>query len=222
MKIESLKVSFVLLFLTTLLVSTKANAAEDFLGLKGNAYIGLDHISSEVDHTYEGNPNNDPDRSRLEKRSHKGYGVNLGYKVAKSNIFIAPEVFYEYLNNTARDFYHDSAASGDNLEVKTRRGAKLNLGYTFFDKLDVSVNYGFAAARFRQNIASYSDFYSFRKAGRIYGVSVAYEIYKNLDLRLAYDMHKIDPMYDRNYTNDGDKRDHIAIQTAKIGLVYNF
>jgi hypothetical protein len=202
--------------------AVQSNAAEEFLGFKGNAYVGTDYIYSEMKRKFLADPLlvGDPERPSVRGQD-SGYGINFGYKISKNNIFIAPEIFYEKLNVHAADYYN-SATTSDSLKVESREGVKVALGYTFFDKLSIFGNYGFTKVHFRQNVANFGDIYSFNKSAPIYGFGISYRIYKDVDLRLSHDIQTIKTLYDKNFADNGDQKDMTKIRATKVGLVYNF
>lgn len=207
--------------------SAKAFAAESFYGMTGSAYIGADLISSRVQHRYTAARNlfGTPESPKVENDS-LGYGLNVGYKINKDKFFIAPEVFYENINNSAPDFYYASATYGDKTRIKSRYGAKLNLGYDVTDKFGLFVNYGIASDAYNQHFGSVNRHYNSRKSGYVYGGGISYRINGNLSVRLSYDIQQLKTNYDIAGDSTGgissDQKDSIKIKATKIGLVYNF
>jgi len=210
-----------------LLFAQSAFAAENFMGMKGNAYVGLDLLTTRIDHRYTAVHNIFGSPSTY-KRSNDGlgYGINAGYKISKNDFFIAPELFYERLDTKSPDFYNSSAQYGDKLRIRGRYGVKLNLGYNITDKISAFVNYGYASVGYRQEFRSVDRFYGQTKSGALYGFGFAYKLNNNFDIRLAYDIQQIKTNYDIAADTGGGiasgQADSIKIKTYKVGLAYNF
>lgn len=207
----------------SLFLSSEAFAAESFYGLEGNAYVGADYVASRAHHRYSESPDvvANPDKAKI-KNNGQGYGLNVGYKISKNKFFIAPELFYESLNNDSPDFYDSSTAAGDKLKINDRYGAKLNLGYQFHEKFSAFVNYGRASVGYSQFFPDVSRNYKERRGSRVYGIGVAYKITKNIEARLSYDIQKIETNYNANYDGGSNEADYVRIEATKVGLVYNF
>lgn len=222
------KNSFALLAVFFALFTQSAVAAENFFGLKGSAYIGVDGVISRVEHRYTSGPNSPFSQPQTQKVENDGlgFGLNAGYKINKGKFFIAPEAFYEKLYNSNPDFYRSSAQQGDKIRINERVGAKLNLGYDFTEKFSAFVNYGFASVNYRQQFGSVNRFYDSRKNGDVYGLGISYKITDNLAMRLVYDVQQIKTNYDIGGDTfsgqNGDQKDSIKIKATKIGVVYNF
>jgi opacity protein-like surface antigen len=223
---KSINLSLTKLLIIGLLLaifSSKSYAAEEFYGLKGNTYVGIDYLYSRAENRHVGPASSFSPQDPKVSNDRSGYGLNLGYKIAKGNVFIAPEIFHERLDNEVRDFYNysDSATViGDKLKIRSRNGAKVALGYKFFDKASVFASYGLASVEYFQSFPSVNRHYRSRQTGNIFGFGASYEVYKDLEVRLAYDIQRIDADYDPEGSVNHVNR--IKLKVAKIGLVYNF
>lgn len=228
MKKYKSKLTFLLVLSQVLMFfSAKAFAAESFYGMTGSTYVGVDLISSRVQHRYTAARNifGTPEAPKVENGS-LGYGVNVGYKINKDKFFIAPEAFYEAINNSAADFYYSSATKGDKTKVESRYGIKLNVGYDVTNKFGIFANYGIASDAYNQHFGSVNRHYNSRKTGYVYGGGLSYRINGNLSVRLSYDIQQLKTNYDIAGDSSGgissDQKDSIKIKATKIGLVYNF
>lgn len=215
-------------------------ASQSYSYAKSGPYAGININRSRAEHkvsnmygapgTHETTIAFSSDRTETDA-TNVGFGFEAGYKFQLSNngIYIAPEIYFDQLNNSAEDPYADNEGQTlykqDKLILNYRYGAKLNLGYDFNEKYSAFVNYGFANVDYDVNWnsvlsngvgAAYSS-YGADKLAEIYGVGGAYNINENFALRLSYDMQK----FNIRYMLDG-WRSEVKLQTFKAGLIYNF
>ncbi len=218
-----MKLSKTKLFIFTALISTQINsealAKENFYGVEGNLYVGVDYLSSRVEHTYNNNGTGyvSPDGGRSEN-DNSGIGLNTGYKFKKNNIFISPEIFYEKLSAKTKDFHRNNLFNGDNsLKINDRYGARFALGYDLSEKFSTFVSYGVARTQSEITFVNVNSQHRDRHNSSVYGLGASYNINKNLSAKVSYDQQWLKI----NYDTYGEK-DRIKIKTFKIGLVYNF
>lgn len=217
--------SKILLTIATLATcaATNANAYQD--APRSGFYLGVDMVRSFAKHKYlaEGNGLSDnpvPTNGYYSNREKNGLGINLGYKIAAGNLFIAPEIFYDYLNNSAKDFGYeqDPTISGHRLEVNQRYGAKLNVGYNLFAGLNAFANIGMANVNYSMNLYSVNHTrQGVVQMNMIYGGGLSYDLNDHWLLKTSYDWQQFTARFD--YPQE---KDRIVLQTVKVGIAYKF
>ncbi len=171
--------------------------------------------------TYRSFPENKTDKKAI------NFGLDAGYKYSYDNVFLAPEIFFDYLNNNAEDPYaNDSDRSlykQDVLTLNYRYGAKLNVGYVFAQKYNVFVNFGLANTDYQidwnSNSTGSTRFHSYNgaKLSALYGVGFAYDLTKNLSLKATYDQQSYNIRYGLN-----GWRSKARLDVLKVGFDYHF
>ena len=207
------KLSVVLL--AALLVANGANA-------KDGLYVGLDVLRAEAEHNYKivYNPGGDYiDTGAKTKANSMGFSGDIGYKFSFDKAFIAPEIFYDRLNNTANDYTsgNDPSSYKDNINLNSRYGAKLNLGYNILPKLAVFVNAGFANVRYSVKWPSIDDARYGHKLAMVYGIGASYSLNENWALRTSYDKQE----FNIQWVYEG-LRSKVDLTVVKAGVVYSF
>jgi len=190
---------------------------------KNQFYVGADALYSTTRHEFT-------DTSRdvaplqsdgVMRGENFGAGINAGYKMKFGRTFIAPEIFYDYLNNKAKDFFHVNFDASNHMRVKDRVGAKLNVGYNIFSKLNIFVNAGLAAVHYsaENNTPFSSDPKSTgqTKVRPIYGIGLSYDFTRNWAARVSYDYQK----FNNRYINPFYK-DTVSLNVFKAGFTYSF
>jgi opacity protein-like surface antigen len=182
-----------LIILITAAFSNTANAKSrtDSGSEKDHPYVGLDFTFSGVEHRHAAD--NDG----------VGLGLSLGYKsFVTDKVFLAPEVFYDYLDTP----------------VVYRLGAKVNLGYKFDQKFSGFVNVGVTNNSYDDSRpgsqASYDA--SANRVAVLYGAGVSYDLNRDWALRGSYDWQRFDAKY-----NTGQK-DRLSLGVLKLGTTYSF
>lgn len=210
--------------LASFFAATAANASSD---KKNQFYVGVDELYSKTHHKMQYLPDKSDSYyyTKPTKGGNLGLGLSAGYKINVASFFIAPEVFYDYLNNSAPDFGDSLNAMKSELKVKDRYGAKLNLGYNIFPNLNAFVNLGFADVGYSNRDpsgASGTGKYSSHRLAPIYGVGLLYDLNNNWALRASYDRQKFNAGYYPAAYQQGSFRDVITLQVFKAGVVYSF
>jgi len=194
-------------------VASNANA-------KDGAYVGVDVLRSSAKHTYvDKRISNPKDGDTSTDNGSIGFGLNAGYKVSFDKAFIAPEVFYDYLNSSAKDFYNGDGAeyANDRMKINYRFGAKLNLGYTFVPGFSGFVNAGLSDLRSTYNWNDTGQSRGVMKLGMVYGLGFAYDLNEKWTIRTSFDRQNLN----LQYVTEG-RRDKVRLDVLKVGLVYNF
>lgn len=173
------------------LTTTSANAAHNE-SMEGRPYAGVDLNFVETAHTNPSASDNDE----------MGFGLSLGYKIPRDRAYIAPEIFYDYIDSV----------------IVHRLGAKVNVGYSFNDRFDGFVNLGVASVGYDDTTPSPQSSYSSsaNKMAMIYGLGVTYDLNHDWAAKLAYDRQRFNIRYDNSST------DRISLNVFKIGVMYSF
>lgn len=145
-----------------------------------------------------------------------GFGVNAGFKVGIDYAFIAPEIFYDQLNNSAKDFFPIKNPDST-IYVSNRFGMKMNFGYNVYDRFDIFVMAGVADVKYNVNFRTDQSSRGVYKMSPIYGVGLSYDMNDNLALKFTYDRQK----FNAQYFYEG-LQDKITLDVFKVGLAVNF
>lgn len=232
--------TLVLLFAT----SSYANAKDGFfMGADVNHSYAKHAISvsSQSDIAAPDYSYNSFDENKTDKKNtgisfnagYKKYLDNIKYLSNIKNIFIAPEIFFDQLNNSAADPYaNDSGTSNkllakqDRIILKYRYGAKLNIGYTFAKKYNVFANAGLTnnaySIEWNDNIGNNSgkgelSSYGATKIAAIYGIGFSYNFNDHWSVKTTYDHQR----FNIRYNLDG-WRSRVNLNVLKVGVGYSF
>ena len=200
------------MFLCAFLTSVSANA-------KDGVYAGADVLWSNAKHKYLNRIAADTRDGQSVDDSSIGGSVDLGYKMSFGEAFLAPEIFYDYLNSSSKGFHYVDGANNrqDSLELKDRYGAKLNVGYNIFSKLSGFVSVGVANTDYNNRRPSIGSSYGSSKLAPIYGVGFSYGLTENIALRTSYDYQQ----FNVGYVSEG-VRDRVTLGVLRLGAVYTF
>ena len=202
------------------IIATLATASAS---AKDGAYVGFDINTSNVENKFQNRINKmDPDNNNNIKADHDsiGFGLNAGYKIGFNQAFVAPELFFDYLNNSGKQSGYEldmASNKNDRFEINNRYGAKVNLGYNFTEKFNGFVNLGLANTRYAVNSESIKLSKGASKLAPIYGLGVAYNINDKWTTKLSYDRQK----FNAGEVLEG-YRNITTITVVKVGLAYNF
>ncbi len=179
-------------FIIAALAAKSANAATYNVVSQNRLYAGADVTYSDVDRSHASAKND----------SGVNFGLNVGVKIPYDRAYIAPEIFYDYINTV----------------IVERVGARVNLGYNFSPQVNAFVNVGYANVGYDdtgpQSLTSYHD--SNNRDSLIYGVGLSYDIDENWTVRGAYDRQDFKIKY-----VSGEK-DEISLGMLRLGVAYNF
>ncbi len=153
-----------------------------------------------------------------------GAGLSVGYKKSFNSIFVAPELFYDYLNVSLADYYRAEVGSiGNKVSFRGRYGAKANVGYNFNEKFAGYLTLGYANVDTyaQQPTRNLSEARS--KAAALYGFGATYSLTENVTLRAEYNRQD----FNLRYTLTTDNQDNypvtkVSLQVLKFGAVYSF
>lgn len=143
-------------------------------------YFGADLIRSEAQ--YQSRTNGLP-TSGVNKfnSSVNGYGFDYRYAVNMDRVFVAPGVFYDKIDAKA------IASNSDTVNIKSRYGVKLDVGYDVTDKVGLYFTNGFAETGYKvDGVVNGTGTKSKSDLKYYYGAGVTFNIVKNWDLRAEY------------------------------------
>lgn len=196
---------------SAIFLSSKANAQD-------GVYVGADAIFSNASYKYQSTQSSSPSQSKIDGNG-VGVGVTLGYKKFFNNFFTAPEIFYDYLNSSTRDYYKTSGNfKQDSLELRSRYGAKLNLGYNFTEKFSSYATYGLATVDHVDNFPSDSFSQGKWKTSAIYGLGATISFMDNWAFKAEFNTQR----FNVPYSYDAGTVSKIRLNTLKTGLAYSF
>lgn len=195
------------------MISASANA-------ENKPYVGFDLNVTNAKNKFQDRVNYSSNSAHNSKADHDaiGFGLNAGYKVGFDQFFVAPELFFDYLNNSGKSASYDSDADikrNASYEINYRYGAKVNLGYDFNDKFGAFVNLGLTNVDYDSNYENAS--YGASKIAMIYGLGASYNIDSNWTAKLAFDRQK----FNTRDTFMGSRNINV-IHTIRIGAAYSF
>lgn len=161
--------SFIIKLLFLVMFATFAHASKP-----SKIYFGGDFLMTDVKYDYFNNNSNsltDPVEKSVSSNSMSG-GVFVGYKSYARRYYVAPELFFDYLNNKTPDFYSGNGGvfladysppngpsrsagdstvgnyTSDEMIIDYRYGFKMNFGYRPTTRLDLFVNAGIASVHY--------------------------------------------------------------------------
>jgi len=192
--------------------SIVASMAVSSANAKDNAYVGFVLLASHAkNETIDLNSGTNAGKS---SQTAAGLGLNAGYKIGFNNgLFIAPEAFFDYLNNKDTD----KQDKNNTYTINSRYGAKLNLGYDLNDKFSVFANYGLANVGYQVSLGSSNESHGASKIAAIYGLGVAYNINEQLTVKLGANRQD----FNTRGVDQGIRIKNV-IKTYSVGLAYNF
>lgn len=201
-------------FFSVLLFSNIANA-------KDGLYVGADYLQAKSKHTYRilYNTGEYTQEGIKTRGTSDGFAFDVGYKISANNkIFFAPEIFYDHLNNKVQDFFAEQQnAPSDRINIYSRYGAKLNIGYNILPKFALFVNAGLANIRYEVKWDSVGNSRADYKIAPVYGFGASYDLADNFALRASYDRQK----FNAQWIYEG-LRSKVDLSVIKFGAVYSF
>ena len=206
----------------SLIFSSQANA-------KDGLYLGADLLFANSNHHYQDRSSTGGSNNYNGTRTHDnsvGFALDAGYKVGFNQFFVAPEIFFDQLNNSSSGFRYKQVPGNkqDTVDLNYRYGAKLNLGYDITPKFNLFVNYGLANVDYdtrgwyaggRKSAAT--------ELAQIYGFGLGYKITENVSARLSYDRQSMHLRNTSVAVPGGDSaRYKSTLDVVKLGAVYSF
>jgi len=192
-------------------------------------YIGIDVSRSQTNHLYKviykdqlvrddygGQSRIKRTQGQKSSAQDVGFGANAGFKIGIDEAFIAPEIFYDQINNAAKDFFPVKNPA-TRLEVTNRFGAKMNMGYNIYDRLDFFAIIGVANVKYAIKFRTDQSSHGVYKLSPIYGLGFSYDISDNFALKFTYDRQ----VFNAQYVYEG-VRDKITLDVLKGGIVVTF
>lgn len=134
-------------------------------------------------------------------------GLSYKYAVNFNNVFVAPELFYDFNSNKNK-------VGGDGFAIRLNQsyGAKLNIGYDVTDKIAPYALIGYSMARLGVSDPENGPERLTQEA-LVYGLGVKYQVCNNMSANAGYEMNRF---------NKGDVRKFVSYNVARIGVAYNF
>ena len=196
---------------STIFLTSQANA-------KDGLYAGVDLVLSKAKYKYvnEGAAQTNP-QSKIDGNG-VGVGASIGYKKSFNQVFVAPEVFYDYLNSSTKDYYHTQIPyQQDTLELRSRYGAKVNVGHDFTEKFSAYVTGGLANVDQITNSPSLKDSRGKTRTSAIYGLGAIFNLNDNWAIRAEFNTQRFNATY-----YDPNVVSKTRLNVLKTGLVYSF
>ncbi len=145
------------------------------------------------------------------KDTYRGYGANVKYAFNKNNVFIAPVVFFDRIDNKVLE-------GGNENRAAYRYGAKLDIGYDITRDFGVYVTGGGANVKYKSNSSAVGGGKnSDDQIAAVYGVGAKYALTNNLGFTFEY-----------NRQSRGKFKDSSGLKTpsevnsAQFGVALNF
>lgn len=157
-----------------------------------------------------------------------GYSLNVGYKFNFKEFFVAPELFFDKLNNSS-DGFHDSGFSDEykayKLDLNYRYGFKSHIGYNVTPKFNAFLTWGFANLDYDERPVKYVTSGVTRnptasELDQLFGFGFAYSFNENISGKLTYDRQSMR----LRSVNHGDEGSTIktTLDVVKVGVAYSF
>lgn len=187
---------------------------------KDGVYVGADLVTSNAKFKYASTGSSGSSAQKKVDGTSFGAGVTVGYKRSfNSGAFIAPELFYDYLNSSTQDYYYNNPRyKQDSLELRSRYGAKANLGYNFSDKFSAYATYGLAAVDHVDNFPTRPSSQGKWKTAAIYGFGAVFNINENWGIKAEFNTQR----FNVPYSYDAGVMSKVRLNVLKTGLVYSF
>ncbi len=210
------KLSLVSAVLCAILSTSVASAKDGF-------YAGADLVLSNAKYKYHDKSGTEHSNS-VGKIDGNGVGVGItgGYKKSFDQVFVAPEVFYDYLNSSTQDYYHSVAPfQQDTLEIRSRYGAKANLGYDFSNKFSTYLTAGLASVNYINRWPSSHDSQGKSTLSPIYGLGALFQINDSWAVKAELNQQKFHARYGID-SGSSTVVSKVTLNVLKTGLVYSF
>ncbi len=201
---------------SALIFSSQANA-------KDGVYVGADLLTSNAEWKYGGDIGSigSTPQKKVDGTS-VGAGLSVGYKKSFNSVFVAPEIFYDYLNSSTHDYYYNTPVyKQDSLELRSRYGAKANIGYNFSEKFSAYATYGLALIDHVDNFPTATTVQRSQgkwKTAAIYGIGAVFNINENLGIKAEINSQR----FNVPYSYDAETMSKVRLNVLKTGLVYSF
>ena len=210
------------IILLSLLISGMTSVAN----AKTGPYLGLDINRSKATHSYSHVSGNNSNSD-----SNVGYSVSAGYNFDFDKFFLAPEIFYDKINTSNKSYLCPDGGAHyckDKMEIDSRYGAKINLGYEVAPKTRIFINGGYTNVKMDQR---YLNGYTAITTGRVlvrsneggvftYGFGASYSLDNNWAIRTSYEISELKVVH-QDYLVP-QPLDRIKLQIFKLGVVYSF
>ncbi len=197
-------------FLALLIIASSFISTQVFAKTKGH-YVGASILQNSVTNEYRNTSSSIAYKPDF-KESNWGYGVSYKYALNSNDFFIAPELFFDNINNNTKDV----------LAINSRYGAKINFGYDFSDKIAIFFGTGAANVDYKINWDSINKASNNQKTSLIFAIGANYYAYKNVAINLEFNSQMLEiEAYGENLANPINQINS-KINILKIGASYHF
>ena len=204
------KILSLILLTSSIFLTSQARASKD------GFYIAADIIFPDIRYKFDSTSQNIIPNGKA-KGNGLGYGFTGGYRQYFGNAFFAPEIFYDYINATAKDSYRTEEPYGSNtLELRSRKGAKLSLGYDF-NNLSVYLTYGAASVYHVENFPQLNIKQGRWTTSPISGIGARFNFTDNWAVKAEFTTQKFDVIY----AGESEKG-KVKLDILKAGIVLKF
>ncbi len=203
---------------------SKFNLADDPGKTEGN-YFGVNLLRSSVKFHETGTRDTSTTTYVGPNYSDSNYGFGFSYKYAFNfnNVFIAPGVFFEKPNATARSY-----TSPNSMTVRTRYGAGVDLGYDVTDRIAPYLTGGFSEVGY--TATNYTSVGGNRlsavKQNTVmdwyYGAGIKTKVTKDFSIGLEYNMQRFAAKTSDRDTQNYNGTYKTKLDILKLGVFYNF
>lgn len=203
-----------LIVVSLLLITSKANARDGI-------YVGVDLLASHAKYKFDSLYSSVGEERRIDSDYDFGVGASVGYKKSFNKFFITPEIFYDYLNSSTQDYYHNIVPyAQDTMEIRSRYGFKGNFGYDITDKFSTYLSYGVASVDHIDNFPSVNDSKGKWQTTAIYGIGSIYNINNNWGIKTEFNSQRFNTRY--SYYGGPTTTSKVRLNVLKIGVIYLF
>lgn len=210
----------------SLLLSSGANAKTE------GSYIefGVSKANIDAQTTKTLGSNNDSYFNNESDASSVGFGLGYKYAINFDNFFVVPGVFYEYLGLEAQIDNEERLYQQD-ININSRLGAKVDLGYDIADKFAVYIPVGINIFTYEFMTNDYLNSSNYVKtensgssAGLFYGLGFNFYPIKNMSISLEYNRSSIDveSLNDVALAGTAALESTVDIDIIKLGFGYKF
>ncbi len=204
---------------------------------RDGAYIGADALWTSAKYKYHNKRVMEQAEGKYTRARDVGFGFNAGYKIGLNTItgqslvekvFIAPEVFFDSVRSKGHDTaYLSNNSAGnfvnDKIQIQSRHGIKLNIGYDITPKLNVFVNAGFTKVKWKNSYLYDNVTEKGVRSAPIYGLGIAYNLDDNWAIRAAADYQQFFIPNSSFYAGShGAWVTKVTLETFKVGAAYRF
>lgn len=188
---------------------------------KDGPYFGGDLIYMDANFKYF-DKDNQLDNVPIGKFDDQAVGLSgfMGYKKNSYLFFFSPEIFYDYLNLSTKDYYKISDNLANNrIELRSRLGIKVNFGYDFSEKFSLYATYGYVSLNYINRYPAIDKSEGMSKLSDIYGFGIIYNLDEHWSIKSEFNRQISNLRY---RINGPTASSELKLNTIKTGIVFNF